>query len=454
MNYEHITFESRPNLMDEIISTPRSTESSIIINNFDSSFERNDQNENQTKNFMINNLQYDISEIPKETVKEKITFDKVKIEELSTSLMRNYSQFQISQSEAFLSRMENDLRRRQDRTKQIDKFVEEQKMKLSEKENIKTYNRLLTEIDTKTLAKEQLNYMKEIISKQIFLSNEALKVNKEYQWNDIYIDQFNKYTEDKSKHAKEKKEEQRLLRNQKKVDERNNANHKITKNSKTFYSSPSSLSIACNKPKIPLSIKSSLSYINNDKKKNKSLNKNFSNNQSDINVNSGNFPKVNNSNNSFHRLNNNQNRSSKASLRKTSNKHKFAKKINQYQPHLGLSKSQNNLIKDLKFSQSQIELYQANMSLNKQNNTSNKNVLELCNSKELKKNNLIPKQSLRKYKPHNTNIRNMNIITPVKKKKSHQSKNNYCTKSATSYKLIDYFFDQNLNEQSRKLKYK
>ena len=134
------------------------------------------------------------------------------IQNLTYSLMKDYSQLRISKEENFMERMKFDIYKRQIKEERINKLVEQNKLKINEEERIKAFNRLIEDANRRIEAQDNLQMMKNKIEEDL-ITKPTKKYN-EGEWNEIYNERFKKFQEDVNRKneekIKQKREEERI----------------------------------------------------------------------------------------------------------------------------------------------------------------------------------------------------------------------------------------------------
>ena len=105
---------------------------------------------------------------------------------------------------SFIQRMEFDVYKRQIKEKEIDKLIEENKIKIEEKERNKTFNRLIEDANRRIEAMDNLENMKKILNNNNDITEQPLKKYTDEQWKKIYDERFKTFLE-KTKEKKENK---------------------------------------------------------------------------------------------------------------------------------------------------------------------------------------------------------------------------------------------------------
>ena len=106
-------------------------------------------------------------------------------------------------SDSFMERMEFDVYKRHIKEKEIDKLIEENKIKIEEEQRQKTFNRLIKDSKRRIEAMDNLEKMKNILNNND-ITEEPPKKYTDEQWKKIYEERFKTYMEK----VQEKKENQ------------------------------------------------------------------------------------------------------------------------------------------------------------------------------------------------------------------------------------------------------
>jgi len=172
---------------------------------------KNNEDENKDESTIINEDNFEIynSKNEKEindntTNKEKNeqktsynsdNFNKIVIkdakdeEQLRFDFLKEYTKYGNNQNNNFLKRMNNDIDKRRNMEKLMNKFIEQTKFKMKEPEKIKVFNRLIEDTNRRYESKEKIiKYQEE---KEFDLED-----NKKYnqkQWDEIYKHRFGRY---------------------------------------------------------------------------------------------------------------------------------------------------------------------------------------------------------------------------------------------------------------------
>lgn len=146
-------------------------------------------------------------------------FDNFDVQQLTYSIMKDYSQLRINKDENFMERMKFDIYKRQIKEDRINQLVDQNKLKLDESERIKAFNRLIEDANRRIEAQENLDKMKEKLEEDILAA--PPKKYKNEEWKEIYNDRFNKYQEEHMKKKEEKVKEKQMKDRLKEEEEAN-----------------------------------------------------------------------------------------------------------------------------------------------------------------------------------------------------------------------------------------
>ena len=168
---------------------------------------KNYENENKNESTIINEDNFEIYDSKSEkdlnennkkenkpkTLSRTENFDKIVIkdvedeEQIRIDFVKEYKKRVLNQNNNFLKRMDNDIDKRKNMEKIMNKFIEQTKFKITEKENIKVFNRLIKDTNRRYESKEKmLNYQEE-------QGLELFENNKKYnqkQWDEVYKNRF------------------------------------------------------------------------------------------------------------------------------------------------------------------------------------------------------------------------------------------------------------------------
>ena len=110
-------------------------------------------------------------------------------EQLRYDFLKEYTKNGNNHNNNFLRRMDNDIDKRKNMEKLMDKFIEQTKFKMKEPEKIKVFNRLIEDTNRRYESKEKIiNYQEE----KEFDFEDNKKYNQK-QWDEIYNNRFKKY---------------------------------------------------------------------------------------------------------------------------------------------------------------------------------------------------------------------------------------------------------------------
>ena len=210
---------SRPNTV--ISSNPQiNCISSISINNNNNNNKKNiitDNNINKTSN----NNSITLSRVSKAKTTlsnfDNSKYQNYNIEQMRYNFIRDYSRINIDKDKDFnfINRMRNDINKRQLKEIEINKYIEQNKVKMDEEERIQAFNRLISDANRRIEAQENVENMKYKLSEDL-MAKEKKKYNDE-EWKEIYEKRFKNYEENINK----KKEEKIKYEQKKKLKEEN-----------------------------------------------------------------------------------------------------------------------------------------------------------------------------------------------------------------------------------------
>ena len=210
---------SRPNTV--ISSNPQiNCISSISINNNNNNNKKNiitDNNINKTSN----NNSITLSRVSKAKTTlsnfDNSKYQNYNIEQMRYNFIRDYSRTNIDKDKDFnfINRMRNDINKRQLKDIEINKYIEQNKVKMDEEERIQAFNRLISDANRRIEAQENVENMKYKLSEDL-MAKEKKKYNDE-EWKEIYEKRFKNYEENINK----KKEEKIKYEQKKKLKEEN-----------------------------------------------------------------------------------------------------------------------------------------------------------------------------------------------------------------------------------------
>ena len=210
---------SRPNTV--ISSNPQiNCISSISINNNNNNNKKNiitDNNINKTSN--NNSITLSRVSKAKTTLSNFVNskYQNYNIEQMRYNFIRDYSRTNIDKDKDFnfINRMRNDINKRQLKEIEINKYIEQNKVKMDEEERIQAFNRLISDANRRIEAQENVENMKYKLSEDL-MAKEKKKYNDE-EWKEIYEKRFKNYEENINK----KKEEKIKYEQKKKLKEEN-----------------------------------------------------------------------------------------------------------------------------------------------------------------------------------------------------------------------------------------
>ena len=210
---------SRPNTV--ISSNPQiNCISSISINNNNNNNKKNiitDNNINKTSN----NNSITLSRVSKAKTTlsnfDNSKYQNYNIEQMQYNFIRDYSRINIDKDKDcnFINRMRYDINKRQLKEIEINKYIEQNKVKMDEEERIQAFNRLISDANRRIEAQENVENMKYKLSEDL-MAKEKKKYNDE-EWKEIYEKRFKNYEENINK----KKEEKIKYEQKKKLKEEN-----------------------------------------------------------------------------------------------------------------------------------------------------------------------------------------------------------------------------------------
>ena len=210
---------SRPNTV--ISSNPQiNCISSISINNNNNNNKKNiitDNNINKTSN----NNSITLSRVSKAKTTlsnfDNSKYQNYNIEQMRYNFIRDYSRTNIDKDKDcnFINRMRYDINKRQLKDIEINKYIEQNKVKMDEEERIQAFNRLISDANRRIEAQENVENMKYKLSEDL-MAKEKKKYNDE-EWKEIYEKRFKNYEENINK----KKEEKIKYEQKKKLKEEN-----------------------------------------------------------------------------------------------------------------------------------------------------------------------------------------------------------------------------------------
>ncbi len=135
--------------------------------------------------------------------------------ELTISIMKDYSQLNINKDEKFLNRMQFDVNRRQYKNERIKKLIEQNKRKIDEVQRIKAFNRLIEDANRRIEAQENLENLKDKLNVNL-IAPPIKKYNFE-EWENVYQKRFLLFQENSKKKIEKNRKEK--LEKKKKMEE-------------------------------------------------------------------------------------------------------------------------------------------------------------------------------------------------------------------------------------------
>ena len=136
-------------------------------------------------------------------------YENFDIEQLTYSIMKNYSQLKISKDENFMERMKFDIYKRQIKEERVNKLVEQNKIKIEEEERIKAFNRLIEDANRRIEAQENLELMKNKLEED--LTKPPEKKYTQEEWENIYKERFIAFLEEVNRKNQERIKEKREM---------------------------------------------------------------------------------------------------------------------------------------------------------------------------------------------------------------------------------------------------
>ena len=135
--------------------------------------------------------------------------------ELTFSIMKDYSQLNINKDEQFLNRMQFDVNKRQYKNERIKKLIEQNKKKIDEVQRIKAFNRLIEDANRRIEAQENLENLKDKLNVNL-IAPPIKKYNYE-EWENVYKNRFLLFQENSKKKIEKNRKEK--LEKKKKMEE-------------------------------------------------------------------------------------------------------------------------------------------------------------------------------------------------------------------------------------------
>ena len=130
-------------------------------------------------------------------------YENFNIQKQRYNFQKTYLYLHPDINHSFMKRMEFDVYKRHIKEKEIDKLIEENKIKMEEEERVKTFNHLIEDANRRIEAMDNLEKIKKILNNND-ITEEPLKKYTDEQWKKIYEERFKTYMEK----VKEKKEKQ------------------------------------------------------------------------------------------------------------------------------------------------------------------------------------------------------------------------------------------------------
>jgi len=199
---------------DKLKNKLKSEGNNINIENI--SFNTNEQNKISFKRSFSVNPKTNLSK--QNSLKNILTnnqYNNQDSNELTYSIMKDYSQLKINKDEKFLNRMQFDVNKRQSKKERMKKLIEQNKIKIDEIKRIKAFNRLIEDANRRIEAQENLENLKDKLSVNL-IAPPMKKYNFE-EWENVYEKRFLLFQENsKKKIEKNRKEE---LEKKKKLEE-------------------------------------------------------------------------------------------------------------------------------------------------------------------------------------------------------------------------------------------
>ena len=135
--------------------------------------------------------------------------------ELTFSIMKDYSQLNMNKDEQFLNRMQFDVNKRQYKNERIKKLIEQNKKKIDEVQRIKAFNRLIEDANRRIEAQENLENLKDKLNVNL-IAPPIKKYNYE-EWENVYKNRFLLFQENSKKKIEKNRKEK--LEKKKKMEE-------------------------------------------------------------------------------------------------------------------------------------------------------------------------------------------------------------------------------------------
>ena len=171
---------------DKLKNKLKSEGNNINIENI--SFNTNEQNKISFKRSFSVNPKTNLSK--QNSLKNILTnnqYNNQDSNELTYSIMKDYSQLKINKDEKFLNRMQFDVNKRQSKKERMKKLIEQNKIKIDEIKRIKAFNRLIEDANRRIEAQENLENLKDKLSVNLIAPPmKKYKNGKMYMKNDFY----------------------------------------------------------------------------------------------------------------------------------------------------------------------------------------------------------------------------------------------------------------------------
>ena len=199
---------------DKLKNKLKSEGNNINIENI--SFNTNEQNKISFKRSFSVNPKTNLSK--QNSLKNILTnnqYNNQDSNELTYSIMKDYSQLKINKDEKFLNRMQFDVNKRQSKKERMKKLIEQNKIKIDEIKRIKAFNRLIEDANRRIEAQENLENLKDKLSVNL-IAPPMKKYNFE-EWENVYEKRFLLFQENSKKKIEKNRKEK--LEKKKKMEE-------------------------------------------------------------------------------------------------------------------------------------------------------------------------------------------------------------------------------------------
>ena len=199
---------------DKLKNKLKSEGNNINIENI--SFNTNEQNKISFKRSFSVNPKTNLSK--QNSLKNILTnnqYNNQDSNELTYSIMKDYSQLKINKDEKFLNRMQFDVNKRQSKKERMKKLIEQNKIKIDEIKRIKAFNRLIEDANRRIEAQENLENLKDKLSVNL-IAPPIKKYNFE-EWENVYQKRFLLFQENSKKKIEKNRKEK--LEKKKKLEE-------------------------------------------------------------------------------------------------------------------------------------------------------------------------------------------------------------------------------------------